>query len=128
MTSGKVLIIDDDKDIRSSILIPYWQSQFSGEFRYHWLTRWPTLFLEVLEENQDITHISFDHDLGHTDVSSELSRLMYHDLERCKKEFSKRHIIIHSMNAVGAENIMFKMEVFQPLSLAVVPLTLMKGK
>lgn len=128
MTSGKVLIIDDDKDIRASILIPYWQTQLPVEFSYHWLTRWPTLFLELLEENPNITHISFDHDLGHTDVSSELSRLMYHDLERCKREFSKRHIVIHSMNVIGAENIRFKMEVFEPLSVTVVPLIIMKGK
>lgn len=120
----KVLIIDDDKDIRSSILIPYWQSQLS-EFRYHWLTRWPTLFLEVLEENQDITHISFDHDLGHTDVSSELSRLMYLTPDRFEKEFSKRHIVIHSMNVIGAENIAHKVE-YICKSVTILPLFKMK--
>lgn len=120
----KVLIIDDDKETRKDILLPFWTSK--GVEVTGWLERWPTLFLEILQASP-VTHISFDHDLGHTDVSVELNRMLWRDPEGFAKAFKGKHILIHSMNTVGAGNIAAKLSPYVD-SIIILPLHAMREK
>ena len=120
----KVLVIDDDQEIREPIVSSFWKKK--GATEIVWLTRWPSCFLSYLEENPDITHISLDHDLGYTDLSSELSKDIYLTPEKFQEVLKPRTIIIHSMNPVGAQNIFNKL-MLSGATLFVVPLSSMKG-
>lgn len=104
----RVLIIDDDIEIREPIISAFWKRQ-NPDAVLVWLTSWPIDFIEYLEQNPDITYISFDHDLGNTDVSSELNKLQYLMPEKYASSFKNKNIVIHSMNPVGAQNIYYKL-------------------
>ena len=101
---SRILIIDDDRHIRSNVLLDFWLHQIP-EMTYEWLVRWPADFLAILEANPSITHLSLDHDLGHTDVSRELNRLIWEQGERLREALKDRTVIVHSMNRAGAEKL-----------------------
>jgi hypothetical protein len=119
----RVLVIDDDIETRKDIILPFYQRRGSEDT--FWMNRWPTLFLEFMKDNPSFTHISFDHDLGHTDVSVELNRMMFRNPDLFDEVFKDKHIVIHSMNIVGATNILHKLQ-NHVASIAVIPLHLMK--
>lgn len=99
-----ILIIDDDRHIRSNVLLDFWLHQIP-EMTYEWLVRWPADFLAILEANPSITHLSLDHDLGHTDVSREINRLIWEQGDRLREALKDRTVIVHSMNRAGAEKL-----------------------
>lgn len=101
---SRILIIDDDRHIRSSVLLDFWLHQIP-EMTYEWLVRWPTDFLAILEANPSITHLSLDHDLGHTDVSREINRLIWAEGERLHQALRDKYILVHSMNTPASEKL-----------------------
>ena len=120
-----VLIIDDDQEVREDIITAYWKSKLGDDVNIIWLVRWPTLFLEFLIEHPEIKYISLDHDLGHTDVGSELNKDYYFTPALFNKVLSNMNIIIHSMNPPGSMNIFHKLE-HACESVTILPLSLMK--
>lgn len=119
----RVLIIDDDMIVRKDTVLSFYQRK--GSEYTLWLDRWPTLFLEFLRDNPDFTHISLDHDLRHTDVSVELNKMIFRSPDLFAEVFKDKHIIIHSMNVVGASNILHKLE-NHVASITILPLHMMK--
>jgi hypothetical protein len=119
----RVLVIDDDMETRKNIILPFYQRRGSEDTV--WLDHWPPLFLEFMKDNPSFTHISFDHDLGHTDVSIELNQMMIKNPDLFDEVFKDKHIVVHSMNIVGAINILNKLQ-NHVASIVVIPLRLMK--
>jgi len=105
-----VLIVDDDL-VREEKLTDFWKRQPITDIV--WVTSWPNDFLGYLESHPEITHLSLDHDLGSTDgtdVSLELVKLSNNDYTRFAKAFSNKHILVHSMNPIGAKHILYCLE------------------
>lgn len=108
----KLLVIDDDKDVRWDIVTDWWlRTKGIGSNELVWLTRYPVESLvEYLKEHPDIKYLSLDHDLGHTDMTVELNKEMWTNPNEYERQFKNRDVIIHSMNAVGQQNILQKLK------------------
>ena len=110
-----LLVIDDDKAIREDIILSWWKQKYDiDKSQVIWLVEYPSEGLvEYLSKHSNIEYISFDHDLGEKEVSSELNKEMweYEDFE-FQKAFDDKIIKIHSMNPRGAENIYHKLVTF----------------
>ena len=120
-----VLIIDDDKS-RQLKLIRFWlnQAEKLGEemFDYHWIKTCDNL-LETLLSNKGISHISFDHDLGTTDVSRELAILYNERPDDFDKAFQDKTVVVHSANPIGAQNIANRL--YGICDVSIIPITQM---
>ncbi len=123
---GTLLIVDDDYSTRKETLLRWWVKTHRIDVNdVIVLTEYPEIGLtKYLQEHPGITYVSLDHDLGSSDVSSELSREFWELPHVFPYVWKNKTVVIHSMNVPGAINIANKFT-YVGNSVTVIPLSKM---